>query len=81
MIPLLLLFAVSVSAHDLCTNEDSCEQIEIPATEDEMRVQKDFILHSHLLQLTRRPTNFTVSCYVPRIANVYRLTTMEGTDR
>ena len=81
MIPLLLLFAVSVSAHDLCINENSCEQIEVPATEDEIRVRKDFILRATFLQLTRRPTSFTVSCYVPRIANAYRLTTKEGKDR
>lgn len=49
MIPLLLLFDVSVSAHDLCINENSREQIEVPATEDEIRVRKDFILQGHLL--------------------------------
>lgn len=47
MIALLLLFAASVSAQ--CTNEDSCEQIEVPATEDGIRVRKDFILQGHLL--------------------------------
>ena len=44
MIPLLLLFAVSVSAHDLCINENSCEQIEVLATEDEIRVRKGNIM-------------------------------------
>ncbi|CAH3022076.1 unnamed protein product [Porites evermanni] len=29
--------------------ENSCEQSEVPATEDEIRVRKDFILHGHLL--------------------------------
>lgn len=74
MIPLLLLFDVSVSAHDLCINENSREQIEVPATEDEIRERKDFILQGHLLA-THTSSN------QPRIANVYRLTTKEGTDR
>ena len=44
---IIFLFITSVSAH--CLEDDNCEKIDFPHAQDEMRMERNYSLQSHLL--------------------------------
>ena len=65
MIVIFLLFIAPVSAQ--CTEENNCEQIDLPATKDQVRFQRDSSLEGHVLVEHTTPNSF--SCFLKCIDN------------